>query len=84
MARATFSRNLATLNTAPAGGDLHVGFSLEVGNAWSDPGGMGLDDRKGGGSVFVGMETLLGPLFLVYGRATSGSDTLYLFIGHSF
>jgi len=61
-----------------------VGFSLEVGNAWSDPGGMGLDDRKGGGSVFVGMETLLGPLFLVYGRATSGSDTLYLFIGHSF
>ena len=84
LARATFRRRLTTLNTTPAGGKLHVGVSLEAGNAWSDPGGMGLDELKGGASVFFGMETLLGPLFLAYGRATTGSDTLYMFIGRSF
>ncbi len=84
LARATFRRNMATLNTTPAGGDLHIGFSLETGNAWSEPDEGGFDELKGGGSVFVAMETLLGPLFLAYGRATSGSDTFYLFIGRSF
>ena len=84
LARATFRRNMATLNTKPEGGDVHLGFSLEAGNAWSEADGTGLDELKGGASVFVGMETLLGPLFLAYGRATSGSDTLYLFIGRSF
>ena len=81
MARATFRRRLTTLNTAPVGGKLHVGVSLEAGNAWSEADGIGLDELKGGVSVFVGMETLLGPLFLAYGRVTTGSDTFYLFIG---
>jgi NTE family protein len=84
LARATFRRKMATLNTTPAGGDLHLGFSLETGNAWSEQDYGGLDELKGGGSVFVAMETLLGPLVLAYGRATSGSDTLYLLIGRSF
>ena len=84
LARATFRRRLTTLNTAPAGGKLHVGVSLEAGNAWSEADGMGLDELKGGASVFVGMETLLGPLFLAYGRATTGSDTFYVLIGKFF
>jgi NTE family protein len=84
LARATFRRNVATLNTKPEGGDLHLGFSLEAGDAWSDPDTGGLDELRGGASLFVGMETLLGPLYLAYGRATSGSDTFYLFIGRSF
>ena len=83
-ARATFRRNVTTLNTTPQGGDLHVGFSVEAGSAWPEAGGVRLDELKGGASVFVGMETLLGPLYLVYGRATSGGDTLYLFVGRTF
>ena len=84
LARATFRRNLTTLNTTPQGGDLHVGFSLEAGNAWPESGGVQLDELRGGASVFVGMETLLGPLYLAYGRATSGRDTFYLFVGRAF
>ncbi len=84
LGRATFRRNLATLNTTPEGGNLHVGFSLETGNAWSDADDGGLAELRGGASVFVGLETLLGPVFLASGRATSGSDTLYLFVGRSF
>ncbi len=84
LAQATFRRNVATFNTTPEGGDLHLGFSLEAGNAWSDPDVGGLGELRGGASLFVGLETILGPLFLAHGRASSGSDTFYLFVGRSF
>ncbi len=52
--------------------------------AQSPRGGVRLDELRGGASVFVGMGTILGPAYLAYGWATSGDDTLYLFIGRSF
>ncbi len=36
------------------------------------------------GSLFVGAETYLGPLYLAYGRAEGGHQSLYLYLGHKF
>ena len=33
------------------------------------------------GSVFIALDTLLGPLYLAYGRAQGGADSLYLYLG---
>jgi NTE family protein len=33
------------------------------------------------GSVFIALDTLLGPLYLGYGRAQGGADSLYLYLG---
>jgi NTE family protein len=82
-ARVTFQTRLATLTTALQGGDLYVGFSLEGGNAWDDMPSVRLDDLSGAASVFAGVETLFGPLFLSYGRTWSGEDKIYLLLGRA-
>jgi NTE family protein len=33
------------------------------------------------GSVFIGAETLLGPLYLAYGQAFQGGGAFYIYLG---
>jgi NTE family protein len=68
------------------GGDLYIGASLEAGNAWAEEikSDAGLDDLRTSGSVFAGVDTLFGPLYLGYGRSEGGKDELYLFLGRVF
>jgi len=68
----------------PIGGSLYLGGSLEAGNTWQDPVGASLSDLRLGGSVFAGFDTLLGPVFLAYGKAEGASGTFYLFVGQVF
>jgi NTE family protein len=63
------------------GGDMYLGGSLETGNVWLDTDLAGFDDLRYSGSVFGGVDTLLGPVYLGYGRADGGTDSLYLFLG---
>ena len=80
-AHVTVQTRVGTLPTTLQGGGFYLGFSLEGGNAWDDR--MRLDDLKGAASVFAGVETLVGPLFLTYGRTHSGDDKVTLLIGRS-
>lgn len=82
--RATLRRKVATLPTTPQGGNLHVGVSIEAGNTWIDSGDVSFSDLRGGAAVFVGLESILGPVYLAYGRTASGSDTLFFFLGRAF
>ena len=36
------------------------------------------------GSLFVGSDTFLGPVYLAYGQAQGGMDCFYLFFGNTF
>ena len=81
-AHLTVQTRLGTLPTALQGGSFYLGFSLEGGNAWDDS--LQLGDLKGAASVFAGVETLLGPLFVSYGRTASGDDKVHLLIGRGF
>jgi NTE family protein len=59
----------------------YAGASLEVGNVWQDRDDVGFDDLRVGGSLFLGADTILGPVYVGYGMADRGNDAFYLFLG---
>ena len=63
---------------------LYLGASLEAGNVWDDRSDMGFDDLIVAGSGFLGADTPLGPVYLAYGHAEGGNDSVYFFLGQTF
>ena len=61
-----------------------MGASLERGNIWDRSGAIELGDMLNAGSVYVGSDTFLGPVYLAYGQAQGGADSFYLFFGNTF
>jgi NTE family protein len=60
---------------------LYVGGSIEAGNAWQDRSDFGASSLIVNGSLFAGLDTYFGLLFLGAGFAESGSSSFYLFLG---
>ena len=58
-----------------------VGATLEAGNAWSQRSDVTLSRLRSGGSVFLGADTGIGPLYLGLTYAPRGRAGLALFIG---
>jgi NTE family protein len=63
---------------------LYLGGSLEVGNVFQDRSDIGLSDSIYAGSLFLGADTLLGPVYLAYGNAEGGNSAYYIYVGRSF
>ena len=63
---------------------LYAGFSLEAGNAWATRSDISGRTLIYAGSLLVGAETYLGPLYLAYGQAEGGHHSLYIYLGHKF
>ncbi|NBU25112.1 MAG: hypothetical protein EBS39_05760, partial [Gammaproteobacteria bacterium] len=62
----------------------YAGVSLEAGDVWARRSDMSLGEARTHGSVFLGMDTLLGPLYLGTGFGEGGENTFYLFLGRTF
>jgi NTE family protein len=62
----------------------YLGASLEAGNVWDDRDDIDLDDLKYAGSVFVGLDTFVGPVYLAYGHAESEEGRFYFYLGQTF
>ncbi len=73
----------------------YLGMSLEIGNVWSQQEGVssGVLQRQPGASfanthrdasIFLGMDTFLGPVYLATGFDDKGSQAFYLFLGRTF
>ncbi len=60
---------------------LYFGGSLEAGNAWATGDDVDPGTAKLAGSLFTGMDTPLGPLFLAYGYSQGGRYSFYLTFG---
>ncbi len=60
----------------------YVGGSLEAGNAWQSRSDMSLGSALVNGSLFAGLDTYLGQLFLAAGFAEDGETSFYLFFGN--
>jgi NTE family protein len=60
---------------------VYLGGSLEAGGIWNSREAINRDDLIGAGSVFVGVDTFLGPLFLGFGHAEGGNNSFYLSFG---
>jgi NTE family protein len=66
-------------------GDLYVGGSLESGNAWKeDEKKFDLTNLRLAGSLFVGYDTIFGPLYLAFGHADGGYNAGYFYLGRPF
>jgi NTE family protein len=66
------------------GGDVYLGASLEAGAVWRIDEVRGLDDVLVAGSLFAGMDTLFGPIYVGYGYTEGGDSSFYFFLGRLF
>lgn len=60
---------------------VYLGGSLEAGGIWDSREAIDRADLIGAGSVFVGIDTFLGPMFLGFGHAEGGNNSFYLSFG---
>jgi len=63
-------------------GDLYLGGSLEAGNVWQKD--FDLGNLQLAGSIFVGYDTILGPLYLAVGHSEGGRTAGYFYLGKTF
>ncbi len=61
--------------------DTYVGATAEYGGVWRDQDDISLDSGIFAGSLFIGVDTVIGPVFLGYGHAEGGNNGIYLFLG---
>ena len=63
---------------------LYMGASIEQGNVWNDKDDVSFASTISAGSVFIALDTGIGPVMLSYGYAEGGHASGYLFIGNNF
>jgi NTE family protein len=65
---------------------LYVGGGVEAGNTWNRSRDIEFDDLLIGGKAFIGIDTIVGPLYAGYGVSEHGSDTgeFFLYLGRQF
>jgi NTE family protein len=71
-----------------AGGYLDVpaylGVSLEAGNVWDRRSQASFGSTRKDASIFLGLDTPIGPVYLATGFEEGGSEAFYLFLGRTF
>ena len=61
-----------------------AGISLETGNVWQRSEDISFDNTILAGSVFLGFDTPIGPLYVGYGRADTDRQSVYFYLGPRF
>ena len=77
---ASYYRQIGDLALFPA----FVGLSAEFGNAWDARDDISADGAILGRSIWAGVDTPAGPVFMAYGTAEGGHDAFYVFLGRLF
>ena len=62
----------------------YFGASIELGNVWERSPDVSLNSAIAAGSVFLGLDTPIGPVYLAFGRADNGDRSVYVYIGPRF
>jgi NTE family protein len=62
----------------------YLGVSFETGNVWEHRGDASFGSLRHDASVFLGMDTFLGPVYLASGFDDRGQHAFYLFLGRTF
>lgn len=63
---------------------VYVGASIEKGNVWADDSDISWSSALAAGSVYVGIDTFLGPAYLAFGYNEQERSSLYLLFGNTF
>jgi NTE family protein len=62
----------------------YLGMSLEIGNVWNTRSEASLSNTHRDASVFLGMDTFIGPIYVATGFDNQGHQSFYLFLGRTF
>jgi NTE family protein len=62
----------------------YLGLSLEAGNVWTKRSQASFDSARKDASIFLGLDTFLGPVYLATGFDEDGREAFYLFLGRTF
>ena len=84
MGRLLYYRRLGKSKVPLLNTPVYLGGSVEAGNTWQDTDAISFDNTLLAGSVFVVVDTIIGPLYLAYGAAEGRRDSAYLFLGQTF
>jgi NTE family protein len=60
---------------------IYLGVSAEAGNVWQQRSAMSFDSMLLNGSVFAGLDTFVGPIYLAAGFGEQGKANFYLYVG---
>jgi len=63
---------------------VYLGASLEAGNVWQNMSDARFDNLHKDASLFLGLDTFLGPVYLGSGFDDHGDQAFYLFLGRTF
>jgi NTE family protein len=63
---------------------VYAGITLETGNVWESNSSIGFDNLVYSGSLFLGVDTPIGPFFLAWGHADTGESTFYFYLGNPY
>ncbi|HEU4616913.1 MAG TPA: patatin-like phospholipase family protein [Gammaproteobacteria bacterium] len=77
---AMYYRRIGDLTFLPA----YAGVSVEVGGAWDDRRDISFSNSRWGGSIWAGVDSPVGPIYVGYGRTENGIDAYYVFLGRVF
>lgn len=81
LGRAVMYRRMGGSLSDIFGVPLYLGASAEAGNVWNTRSDIDFGNLIYSGSVFGGIDTALGPLFLGFGHASNGANSWYLTFG---
>lgn len=84
LARLIYLRKIAGHGLTAFKIPVYLGGSLEKGNVWNKSDDIGFNSAIWAGSIFVGADTYIGPLYFGYGYAEGGHGSLYLYLGQTF
>jgi NTE family protein len=84
IARGIYYRQIGQKGTGFLDVPVYIGASIEKGNVWSTRHEMSFGSAKTNGSVFLGLDTLLGPVYFATGFDDNGGSAYYLFLGRTF
>jgi NTE family protein len=84
LARAIYLRQIGRAGAGFLDVPTYVGLSYELGNAWDERGDISLDSARSNVGLFLGLDTLLGPVYLGGGWDEEGERAYSLSLGRSF
>src|SRR5215469_10789091 len=84
IARALFYRQIG--RGGPGYFDLptYLGLSLEMGNVWQGRSAVSFGNTEHNASLWLGLDTFIGPIYIASGFDTHGNVQYYLFLGRPF
>ena len=63
---------------------MYVGISVEAGNVWQNQSDIDAADLLASGSIYLGFDTPIGPIYVGVGHTHGGRDSAFLYMGKPF